>query len=268
MARGSRPLKRRGGTDVAGPDLALVELLERKLLHVWPSVETHMRAGWAIRLAHGYSGRSNSASALTLGARVTPTLLSEIEKIYQEAALTPQFRLSPLASADTANLLTGHGYRLKDEAMTMTARLDHQDTASPPAALRIAASPSAAWLDGVVALNDDPSKRNPSHLEAIVGRLQVPAAFATISHQGEEAGFGLSAIHDGWVEVGSVILAPKVRGKGLGRALVTGVLAWGRENGATQAFLQVDVKNHVAINLYRSLGFEPVYTYTVMRKAA
>jgi N-acetylglutamate synthase len=46
-------------------DLAQVAVLESTLLHVWPAVETHRVGDWVVRLANGYSGRSNSASALS-----------------------------------------------------------------------------------------------------------------------------------------------------------------------------------------------------------
>jgi len=43
--------------------------------------------------------------------------------------------------------------------------------------------------------------------------------------------------------------------------LVAYLLAWGLEEGATRAFLQVDKANAAAIAVYRKFGFEPAYTY-------
>ncbi len=39
------------------------------------------------------------------------------------------------------------------------------------------------------------------------------------------------------------------------------MLEWGRNHGATQAYVQVETKNHRAINLYNKLGFIEAYQY-------
>jgi ribosomal protein S18 acetylase RimI-like enzyme len=252
---------------MTGSAIAMAELLEGKLLHVWPSVDTIMREGWAIRLANGYSGRSNSASALVPGAKISEALLHEIEGIYRNAKQPSQFRLSPLVAPETWDLLASRGYRLLNEALTMSDSLTSPVAAPPNQDLLIESTPSPFWLTGVTGLNDEPSKRNPANLKDIVGRLKVPAAFATAFSEGKSAGFGVLAIHEGWAELGSIVVAPSARGKGLGRALVTGLLAWAQRQGADHAFLQVDTCNGIAINLYRSLGFEPVYHYATLRKA-
>jgi N-acetylglutamate synthase len=118
----------------------------------------------------------------------------------------------------------------------------------------------------LTALNEDVSKRRPDHLKAITAHMKPPAAFATTAHGGKIAGYAICAIHDGWAELGSVIVAPEARGNGLGRALVTSLLHWAAANGAANAFLQVDVENAVAIALYRSLRFADCFRYSTWRK--
>lgn len=36
---------------------------------------------------------------------------------------------------------------------------------------------------------------------------------------------------------------------------------WGRNNGATEVYLQVETENQVGINLYNKLSFKEVYQY-------
>jgi ribosomal protein S18 acetylase RimI-like enzyme len=38
-------------------------------------------------------------------------------------------------------------------------------------------------------------------------------------------------------------------------------LNWGKSNGATQAYLQVETENQAGINLYNKLGFTEAYQY-------
>ncbi len=240
-------------------DLALVGKLERCLLHVWPSVETEMHGAWALRFAHGYSARANSASALSPDAMIDDALLLRTKAFFDRHKLSAQFRISPLAQSGSINVLRSAGYAFKDEAVTMTAQLSGVE-AHP--AVAIAPIADEAWLGGVAGLNEDVSKRQPDHLKSITSRMKPPTAFACVAHDGSTVGYAVCTIHDGWAELGSVIVAPEARGNGFGRALVTSLLHWAGTNGAANAFLQVDVENAVAIALYRSLGFADCYRYS------
>jgi ribosomal-protein-alanine N-acetyltransferase len=77
-------------------------------------------------------------------------------------------------------------------------------------------------------------------------------------------------------ELGNVAVAPEARGAGVGRVLVRAVLERLRRRQATECFLEVRESNHVAQELYRSVGFavigrrrayytEPVEDALVMR---
>ena len=92
-----------------------------------------------------------------------------------------------------------------------------------------------------------------------------PAAFASLhvggGVGGEVVGFGLAVVERGCVGLYDIVIAPAMRGRGLGRALVCGLLHWGRTQGAQWAELQVRTPNRVARGLYESLGFQALYGY-------
>lgn len=52
-----------------------------------------------------------------------------------------------------------------------------------------------------------------------------------------------------------IAVLPQAQGKGIGRTLVSQALAYGKQRGATRAFLACDVQNHHAIRLYNHFGF-------------
>lgn len=68
----------------------------------------------------------------------------------------------------------------------------------------------------------------------------------------------LAGYRTGDADVQTVAVAPEARGRGLGRTLVTELVAHARRRGAREVFLEVRADNPVAQGLYRSLGFEEV----------
>ena len=54
---------------------------------------------------------------------------------------------------------------------------------------------------------------------------------------------------------------PGARRRGLGRALLAALAAWGVARGATRAYLMVEEGNAPARSLYEQAGFEPLYGY-------
>jgi GNAT superfamily N-acetyltransferase len=68
--------------------------------------------------------------------------------------------------------------------------------------------------------------------------------------------FGIwMAATDCWLE--DLFVDESARGKGLGRALVEASCNQARERGCRRIELDVNDRNHQALALYRSLGFEP-----------
>lgn len=71
-------------------------------------------------------------------------------------------------------------------------------------------------------------------------------------------GHGILAIGPGEAHVLNVCVSRDEQGRGHGRALMRHLLARARARGAAMVFLEVRPSNRVAINLYRSLGFNEI----------
>ncbi|GAA2389522.1 hypothetical protein GCM10010420_11540 [Streptomyces glaucosporus] len=79
----------------------------------------------------------------------------------------------------------------------------------------------------------------------------VPVGYGELWFDGgEDAG--------GEVELARIIVAPDARGRGLGRALVRGLLAEALRAGRSEVFLRVHPDNRTALRCYRGAGFVPV----------
>lgn len=75
---------------------------------------------------------------------------------------------------------------------------------------------------------------------------------------GAVAGYGMMSMGAGECHILNLCVAPALRRRGMGRALLVALLDRARRAGMEQAFLEVRPSNTGALALYRSLGFEPV----------
>jgi ribosomal protein S18 acetylase RimI-like enzyme len=104
-------------------------------------------------------------------------------------------------------------------------------------------------------------KADDSILIEIVSRIRQRAVFATLDLDDRHVAWGLGVVERGFVGLYDIVVAPELRGIGLGRRVLTSLMAWGRDEGAHTAYLQVREDNDVARALYESLGFESAYRY-------
>jgi GNAT superfamily N-acetyltransferase len=79
-------------------------------------------------------------------------------------------------------------------------------------------------------------------------------------------GFGMAVLDREAVGLFDIVVQPRARGRGGGALLTRALMAWGRENGATSAYLQVVDANAVARRLYERMGFEDAYAYHYRRR--
>ncbi len=86
-----------------------------------------------------------------------------------------------------------------------------------------------------------------------------PELFIVIECEGKVVGYGIAIIEPGRVgHIISIAIDPKYRGLGLGKALMKELERRLRSYGVNTVKLEVSVNNHIAINLYKSLGYKVV----------
>jgi GNAT superfamily N-acetyltransferase len=94
-------------------------------------------------------------------------------------------------------------------------------------------------------------------LEAIPSRRFL----ASLADAGQVVACGLGVLETGYLGLFDLITDPHQRNRGYGTKLLTSLLRWAQENGASHAYLQVVGKNAPARHLYAKLGFEEAYPY-------
>jgi GNAT superfamily N-acetyltransferase len=247
--------------ELFGP-LSDVQACEERLMNAWPSHQSVVVGDWLCRFARGYSGRANSACVTRTGIALDDAAITHIEALYQAAGLRPSFRLSPLVSEAIRITLEARGYQPEDASVGM---IGPAFEGAIPEALVLEAAPTQEWLEGACRWQQ-PSKRDPAALLGIVGNIRVPTRFATLHHTGQPAAYALISLDRGMAEFGAVMVDPAIRGQGLGKVLVSGIIAWAKSAGAERIFLQAATENEIARGLYAGLGFADLYTAAYWRK--
>lgn len=239
--------------------MALTQALESRLINAWPSFEIEVADGWILRFAEGYSKRANAATPLVPGAELDAALIDHILLSFEDRGVAPCFRLTGIEDRRCEAVLAGKGLVAFDPSLCLVAPLGPDLETDASVIIRPAAK--SAWIEAA-ASSYGGEKANADRLGRIVRMIRQPAAFATLSLDGEAAAWGLAVAERGYVGLYDIVVAPSLRGLGLGRRLVTSLMAWGRDQGAQHAYLQMRETNEVAAALYAALGFSTAYRYT------
>ncbi|MGY4710796.1 N-acetylglutamate synthase, CG3035 family [Mycolicibacterium sp. CBM1] len=208
--------------------------LEHAAALAWPGTEQSWRDGWLLRAAGGYTSRANSAVPLDFSA--TLETLPAIVEWYTERGLAPWLalpeRLVPV--------------RTEGVKHTRVMVID-LPAAEPGPAVALREGPDSSWL--ATYQRDVPVPV----LTAVVDGVVV---FASAGYAAVGRGAVTSA-PDGtrWLGISAVRVDAVQRRRGHARAVCRTLLAWGAQQAATQAYVQVLADNAGAIALYHSMGF-------------
>ncbi len=95
--------------------------------------------------------------------------------------------------------------------------------------------------------------------EAAMGDLlKPPASFGLMAELDTAAGFAIASVAADEAEILSIGVAPSYRQRGVGRALLRGVVERAAQKGAGRLFLEVGADNPPAAALYDAFGFRQV----------
>jgi GNAT superfamily N-acetyltransferase len=238
-----------------------IRALELAAFACWPALEEKSEQGWVLRFGGGHTKRANSANPLQPDGAAP---IAAIEAEYRDRGLTPVFRLTPLADLErTDALLEKHGYRLVEPSRVLVLEdLAALTRPGVPAGLtlRLDTTPSAAWCAANEQLRACPPEQRQAR-DAILHKIAVPAVFASLYDGETPLALAIGAVAGRWFDLNAVATRPEARGRGLMRALIGEMAAWGRAQGASAGHLAVVAGNAPAERLYEGLGYREAYRY-------
>lgn len=241
------------------PPVDLLQL-EELALRAWPAITRQSYDGWQLCLGDGFTGRANSVYPLQPSGLDLPTKFAHCAAVYREHQLPLRFRLSPWAEpAALDRFLAARGLARHNDALVLVRELEPAPPATPPPGWRLAPSLDA-WFAGYLPITDSVYARGESHL-ALLRRIPDPCLPALLDAEGRPAACALGVCQGEWLGVFDVVVNPGCRRRGLGLAVMQGLLAAAAARGCRRVYLQVLADNAAALNLYRRLGFRELFHY-------
>lgn len=219
---------------------------------------------WCFRFAAGHSRRANSVNPLRPVTGDIAAVISDAQTAYAARGLPTIFRLPSIVDEGIAPQLAARGYTAEGETITLHCDLPAMPMRRDPDVI-IDPRLTDDWLAGMSDLQGHSAERRQSY-RAILGRLEIPAAFITFRVNGDLAAMAYGGLQGGLLCLESVITAEALRGRGYASRILGALLAWAIEQGASGACLQVEAQNTAARKLYRGMGFiRELYRYQYWR---
>lgn len=217
--------------------------------------------GWILRFSQGYTKRANSVNPLYGSSAEVGEKIGTCENLYRERGLRPIFRLTPFAAPlDLDLVLESRGYRKIAPTLVLYLDLERCDFLPLPAG-ELRDEGLNDWLGVFCEFSHAALEKHQAH-RAILQAIPSRRFLATLADAGQVVACGLGVLENRFFGLFDLITHPERRNKGYGSKLVSGLLAWARENGARHAYLQVMKNNAPARHLYADkLGFRRAYAY-------
>lgn len=247
--------------------LSEILALERANLNAWPSAGTLWDADWCLRLTPG--ARSRRINSVTVfrpeddGDIVAR--LARMSDRFRAHGKTPTFRWTPLCPPALTQSLGADGWQKVAETIVMTRPVGNRTGSEPGTEADRVADAAAVelgeWVRKLGEING-PSIGDAVALRATLASV-VPESKRLLieADHGKPVAAGFCVADGACLGLFLVCVDAAHRRQGHARTLLAAALAFGAQNGAETAWLQVEADNHAALELYAGAGFRERYRY-------
>lgn len=185
--------------------------------------------------------------------------LAEIRTWYQDRSIEPCLKITPLAPPGLDEHLDDSGWAKITCTRVMGRNLQAVPGSFAGNSLLLGGVLDRPWLETHARWEGETPSDTRSN-EALLRRMDRPLFFSWVDGDATLAVMVASLRFDA-AHLYSLVVDPRHRGRGIGRAFVAAVLARLGEMGMVEVVLQVLESNQVARDLYASLGFADLYGY-------
>ena len=243
-----------------------IQKYEEMCLNGHVALNTLFYDGWVLKFSEGYTGRANSISVLYPSYKPITEKVEFCEKMYKKQGLSCQFKLTEL-DTELNEFLAKRGYEVATptDLMVCNSGCPVKPDNDSKNEFIFSTTPDD-WLPVFFKVHEIDDAHDQDVYKRMISKVLVDTIYSTLMYEGKPAACASAAIENGYMLLQNVVVSSELRGKGLGKKVCAALLAKACEAGAHHSFLQVVQTNTVAINLYKKLGFEKLYSYWYMKK--
>jgi GNAT superfamily N-acetyltransferase len=250
-----------------GLDLGLLSRIEDASLNASAPPQQRWLDGWLMRFSPGKARRARCVNAVAGGRLPWRQRLALAEAAYAEAGLPPLFRITPFSQPPGLDAwLQAEGWTAVDPVQVMVA------TSIAPAGTAIdqPAPEGLRWMqlapgemaEAVGTLRGSPPAQRAAQAQRLALAPVPYLALALVrAADGSVQACGQVAREGDLLGLFDVFTRPEARGRGLAGILCKRLLSIIANEGGKVAYLQVDIDNPPARQIYRRLGFVDAYRY-------
>jgi N-acetylglutamate synthase len=239
-------------------DLALARRLEERSLNASGAFQSLLYDGWLLGFRSGPPKRLRCVNPFYASTLPLAQKVEHCVRFYQRAGLPAIFRLLPFSQPSGLDAWLDHaGWERFERTQVLHARLAAAAVRTTDG-VEIVSVPE--WQEPAAPLLGVAPDAVAQHI-ARARAYPLPQAGALLRRDGEVVACGLVKIEDEHAGLFAVHTAEAWRGQGLGGAIVAALLAKARQQGARDAYLQVDADNAAALAVYGRFGFVSAYDY-------
>jgi ribosomal protein S18 acetylase RimI-like enzyme len=233
-------------------------------MNAWPASRQVLMDGWLLRASGGPIRRTNSVNPLRRGPHDPGPLLAACEATYAALGQDALFRVPDIVQGMDA-ILEARGYKSEGQTLTLFAELC-EGALRASSRVELLDAPDTAWVALRTKANGE-SQAAARVFHRMTNLIALPKAFAVLQAEAQTAAVAYGVIDRGLLVIESVATDQAWRGKGFASEVVSALIRWGADRGASGACLQVAAANAPALAVYRKLGFTTeLHAYHYRRK--
>lgn len=233
--------------------------------NAWPAKEYFFVNGWIIRFSNGFFSRANSVLPLHYFGADIKEDIHTVERIYKSKKLNAIFQIPDYTMPTNLDSnLEFLDYSVKSPTTVMVSVIDTLRNMELLQEYRYTVTSDEIdkeWLKANNLFSRHTQEKNQAK-EAIIGRIRIPKKFYFIMSREEKiVGVTLGVHERGNLGIYSFVVDPKQRRKKFGSSLMNYIIKWCKKLSIYQIYLQIEKDNVPALEMYKKIGFQSIYSY-------
>ncbi|TFG31426.1 GNAT family N-acetyltransferase [Candidatus Thorarchaeota archaeon] len=229
--------------------------------NAWVAEERLRLGGWILRADHGVTRRANSVLPVAPQNIPLDFAIDSVIDFYRSRDLTPRFQMTEASHPHNLDVELEHrDFVLGLQVEIWTAPIISFLISDTKFSVETSDIISKEWIDTYNSGSNHDSSTIPIR-KSIMERTLQPKTFAFAMIDEEIAAVGYGVVEGEWLGVFNIATRPDRRHLGAATAVNKQLGIWAQTFGAKNAYLQVEMNNYAAKELYKKLGFSCAYNY-------